>query len=66
MNKLGKSSVDYEVGVFERGLDDVKAVGGFTHVFVERVGNRPPAAGMAQQIRKGLEMLLVKDMRSKL
>ena len=39
VNKLGKSSVTYEVGVFERGQDDVRAVGGFIHVFVDR--NRP-------------------------
>ena len=35
MNKLGKSSVEYEVGVFETGKDDVAAVGGYTHVFVD-------------------------------
>lgn len=35
MNKLGNSSVSYEVGVFEDGGEQVSAVGGYTHVFVE-------------------------------
>ncbi|KAL2053013.1 hypothetical protein ABVK25_006650 [Lepraria finkii] len=58
INKLGKSSVAYEVGVFEQGKDDVRAVGGYTHVFVEREKNRPAANGMSDEIRRGLERLL--------
>ena len=58
VNKLGKSSVTYEVGVFERGRDDVRAVGGFTHVFVDRERNRPAADGMANEVRRGLEKIL--------
>lgn len=58
VNKLGKSSVAYEVGVFERGKDDVRAVGGYTHVFVKRENNRPAATGMSGKIRNGLEKLL--------
>ena len=57
VNKLGKSSVTYEVGVFERGGDDVRAVGGYTHVFVDRKSNRPAASGMDEQIRRGLERI---------
>ena len=34
VNKLGRSSVSYEVGVFEEGKDTPAAVGGYTHVFV--------------------------------
>lgn len=59
VNKLGKSSVTYEVGVFECGKEDVKAVGGYTHVFVERETNRPAATGMSEEFRRGLERLLV-------
>ena len=55
---LGKSSVKYEVGVFEQGKDDVRAVGGSVHVFVERVGKRPAKDGMERQTRRGLENLL--------
>lgn len=65
VNKLGKSSVTYEVGVFEHGKEDVKAVGGYTHVFVERETNRPAASGISEKIRKGLERLLI-DEKSKL
>lgn len=58
VNKLGKSSVEYEVGVFEKGKGDVRAVGGYTHVFVERERNRPAPNGMSEDIRRGLNKLL--------
>ena len=57
VSKLGKSSVTYEVGVFERGADDVRAVGGFTHVYVDRKSNRPLADGMPAQAREALQRL---------
>ncbi|KAK2771214.1 hypothetical protein FQN53_005138 [Emmonsiellopsis sp. PD_33] len=59
--KLGSSSVMYEVGIFKRGEEAVKAVGGFTHVFVEREGMKPPRGGVGMDggIRKGLERLVV-------
>ena len=58
VNKLGKSSVAYEIGVFEKGHDDVRAVGGYTHVFVDRKSNRPLADGMSNEIRTGLARLV--------
>jgi acyl-CoA thioester hydrolase len=58
--KLGNSSVKYEVGVFERGQEDVRAVGGSTHVFVEQKGRRPAKDGMESEMRKGLTELLEK------
>ena len=61
VNKLGKSSATYEVGLFERGKDDVRAVGGYTHVFVERETKRPAASGMTEEIRRGLEKLLMNE-----
>ena len=61
VTRLGKSSVTYEVGVFESGAEDVRAVGGFTHVFVEREKNRPAASGMPVTTREGLEKILVRD-----
>ena len=61
VNKLGRSSVTYEVGLFEHGHDDVRAVGGFTHVFVEREKNRPVENGMPGEVRKGLERLLKEE-----
>lgn len=59
VNKLGKSSVTYEVGLFERRKEEVRAVGSYTHVFVQRETNRPAASGMPEEIRRGLEKLLV-------
>lgn len=58
VNKLGKSSVTWEVGVFERGEEDVRAVGGYTHVFVERERNRPAKSGMPDVVRSELEKLV--------
>jgi acyl-CoA thioester hydrolase len=58
VNKLGKSSVTYEIAVFERGQDEVKAVGEFVHVFVDRQSRRPGKNGMSHQLRAGLEELL--------
>lgn len=58
VNKLGTSSVAYEVGVFEKGKDDARVVGGYTHVFVERQQNRPAPNGMSEDIRRGLKRLL--------
>ena len=57
VNKLGKSSVTYEIGVFERGEDEVKAVGEFIHVFVDRDSRRPAKTGMNRETRTGLEQL---------
>jgi acyl-CoA thioester hydrolase len=61
VTKLGKTSVAYEVGVFEKGDESVRAVGGFVHVFVEREGMRPAKDGMSDKMRNGLEKLLVQS-----
>ncbi|KAH8670990.1 HotDog domain-containing protein [Xylariales sp. PMI_506] len=66
VNKLGKSSVVYEVGLFEKGVEGIKAVGEFVHVFVDRATLRPNSNGMNEQLRSGLEKLLVQDKPSKL
>lgn len=57
---LGKSSVKYEVGIFEQGKEDVRAVGGSVHVFVEQNGRRPSKDGMEPAMREGLTELLEK------
>ncbi|KAG2352542.1 HotDog domain-containing protein [Suillus spraguei] len=54
--KLGSSSVTYEVAVFEEGKDVPAAVGGYTHVFVDR-GSRKSTA-MTEPLREGLSSLL--------
>lgn len=64
--KLGTSSVTYEIGVFKRGEEDVKVVGGYTHVFVQREEMRPSKAGMEKRIREGLERLVMPERQAKL
>jgi acyl-CoA thioester hydrolase len=59
VTKLGKSSVTYEIGVFETGQEEVKAVGEFIHVFVDRDSRRPGKDGMNEELKKGLQELLV-------
>jgi acyl-CoA thioester hydrolase len=61
VNKLGKSSVTYEIAVFEKGVEGVRAVGEFVHVFVERGSGRPGARGMGVGLRRGLEGILVRE-----
>lgn len=58
VNKLGKSSVTYEIALFERGVEEVKSVGEFIHVFVERETGRPAAQGMDVTIKEGLQKIL--------
>ncbi|CAI6341376.1 unnamed protein product [Periconia digitata] len=59
VNKLGKSSVTYEIGVFERGQSPVRAVGEFVHVFVDRETRKPAALGMADTLKDGLSKIAV-------
>lgn len=59
VNQLGKSSVTYEVGVFERGVDEVKVVATCVHVFVERSTGGPSQEGMTAALREALERLYI-------
>jgi acyl-CoA thioester hydrolase len=61
VKKLGKSSVEYEIGVFSKNSEDIKAVGGFIHVFVDRASNRPAVNGMNTVCRDGLAKILAKE-----
>ncbi|TDZ14351.1 hypothetical protein Cob_v012741 [Colletotrichum orbiculare MAFF 240422] len=64
VNKLGKSSVTYEIALFEQGVDEVRAVGEFVHVFVKRRDGRPATSGMSDEMRRGLERILVPGARN--
>jgi acyl-CoA thioester hydrolase len=64
VNKLGKSSVTYEVALFQQGVEEVKSVGEFVHVFVDRETGRPATNGMKGDLKEGLQKILVH--RSKL
>jgi acyl-CoA thioester hydrolase len=61
VNKLGKSSVTYEVALFEKSVEDVKAVGEFVHVFVDRGTGRPAKNGMNESLKNGLSKILVQE-----
>jgi acyl-CoA thioester hydrolase len=61
VNRLSKSSVTWEVGIFKSGEEDVKMVGTYTHVFVLRETMRVSGNGMEERTRRGLEKLLVKE-----
>ncbi|KAJ5990413.1 hypothetical protein N7499_010928 [Penicillium canescens] len=61
VNKLSKSSVTWEVGIFKKGEEGVKMVGTYTHVFVLRETMRVGKGGMEGRVREGLEKLLVKE-----
>lgn len=41
VDRLGNSSVQYGIGIFPKGSDRACANGTFTHVFVDRISNRP-------------------------
>lgn len=57
VDKLGRSSVTYEVGVFEEGKNVPAAVGGYTHVFVDSQSRTSTA--MARETKAGLQKLLI-------
>ncbi|KAL4797933.1 HotDog domain-containing protein [Aspergillus venezuelensis] len=59
VNKLGSTSVTYEVGVFKQGEEGVKVVGGYTHVWCERGVMKPAKSGMEKGIREALGRLMV-------
>jgi acyl-CoA thioester hydrolase len=61
VSSLGKSSVTYEIALFEKGMSGVKAVGKFIHVFVDRGTGRPSEGGMSAQLREGLQRLVVRE-----
>ena len=56
---LGRSSVEYEVGVFEQGKDEPAAVGGYTHVFVDSKSRK--SAALSADLRGGLESVRPKS-----
>ncbi|CDO75844.1 hypothetical protein BN946_scf184346.g5 [Trametes cinnabarina] len=56
VTRLGSSSVTYEVAVFEEGAPRPSAVGGYTHVFVDRQTRK--SAPISSDARAGLVKLL--------
>src|SRR3954471_9366283 len=57
VGKLGRSSVRYEIGIFERGGEEAAADGWLVHVFVDRESRRP--AALPEALRGALERLVL-------
>lgn len=57
VNRLGNSSVTYEVAIFQEGGTEPAAVGGYTHVFVDAVSRKTSQIG--ERTREGLQRLFV-------
>ncbi len=56
VERIGRSSVTYRVGLFAEGSEEAGADGHFVHVFVNRVKNKP--VEIPGNIRKAMEKLL--------
>ncbi|KAL5604247.1 hypothetical protein BROUX41_002227 [Berkeleyomyces rouxiae] len=56
-NKIGRSSVVWEMGLFERGLEEVRAVGEFVQVWVDKETRKPLKEGLTGDIRKAIDAL---------
>ena len=56
--KMGKTSIMYEVGVFQEGSEQVKAVGGFTQIWVDRASNKALKDGIPKIVKDPLQFLL--------
>lgn len=55
VKKIGRSSVDYQVGIFADRQEKASAVGGFRHVFVDRAtGKSNP---IPNEIRSRLSLI---------
>ncbi|WP_047865607.1 acyl-CoA thioesterase [Rubrobacter aplysinae] len=55
VERLGGSSVTYEIGLFDPGSDEAVAVGSFVHVYVDRETRR--STGLPAPLREALERL---------
>ncbi|KAK3332418.1 HotDog domain-containing protein [Cercophora scortea] len=61
VNQIGNSSVTYEIALFEKGVETVRSVGEFIQVFVDRKTAKPNANGMRDDLRQGLQRILVEQ-----
>ncbi|KAK3401650.1 HotDog domain-containing protein [Sordaria brevicollis] len=66
VNKIGNSSVTYEIALFEKGVQQVKSVGAFIQVWVDRDTGRPSVNGISQHVRDGLQRIIADNNQSKL
>lgn len=55
LGRMGRSSVRYEVGLFDEGEDRAAAEAEFTHVYVDRASRRP--VDLPESLRAALERI---------
>jgi len=55
VDRLGKSSVVYGIGIFRAGEDEASASGRFVHVWVDRATQRP--VSVPERVRAALQAL---------
>ncbi len=58
VDRLGKSSVNYSIGIFKQDQDTASAVGCLTHVFVDRETQKPTA--IQGKMREAMVSAMVK------
>lgn len=56
--RIRKASIMYEVGVFQEGSEQVKAVGGFLQIWVDKASNKVLKDGVPKSIGEPLGPLL--------
>jgi acyl-CoA thioester hydrolase len=59
VERLGKTSVVYDLALFRQGDDEPAATGRFVHVYIDRASRRP--APIPEAIRAALEPLAAPD-----
>lgn len=57
VEKLGRSSATYRIGVFRAGRDEAAAQGRFTHVYVDPGSRRPVA--IPEAVRAGMAAIAI-------
>jgi len=57
VDRLGNSSVQYGIGIFKDGTEQVCAFGHFVHVFVDRINNKP--VSIPEKMRKALKAISI-------
>lgn len=59
ISRIGNSSVRYELGIFKKGSEKVKATGFIVDVFVDAATERP--VSVPNEFRQAMESLLVSE-----
>jgi acyl-CoA thioester hydrolase len=59
VERIGRSSVEYEVGIFEADEIEVRAVARLVHVFVEVETGKPSPEGLSSPLRTKLNTIFL-------